>query len=451
MMKKLLATILALIMALSLCTVAFGDEAVARIEGKEGTYTSLSDAVAAAEDGDTVTLLKSCHGDGIVIPEGKYPTKGITIDFNGNGYTVGGVLVGSTGTKSNAFQLLKDNKITMKNGAIYGDAATAGDSETTWTGAPAMMIQNYSDLTLLNMTISGGKETVYTMSNNNGNTIIEDTTINAGGGKHNGSGPFAFDVCRYASYTGPSITVKGNSVVNGNIEISSSGARDDAIHELTIESGTFKGTIAESGSNPDLTVVVSGGTFSDQVNHAYLADGLKYEVVNDGKYTYHSTIDEAVAAVGANGRIEAVESVSGGTYTIDYNDGSGKKISIYISSADFELPTMSREGYTFKGWRVMNVDGTSPIIEGVYSSDDVKKMATTGLTVGNVEVRLGDGATLTAIWEKIPARYYYNSTTTTTKDDTKSSPKTFDAGVGIYALTAVLSVTGMACVGKKKF
>ena len=53
-----------------------------------------------------------------------------------------------------------------------------------------------------------------------------------------------------------------------------------------------------------------------------------------------------------------------------------------------------------------------------------------------------------------PPRYYYNSTTTTTDtkaDGTKGSPKTFDAGMGIYALTAVLSVTGMAYVGKKKF
>ncbi len=38
--------------------------------------------------------------------------------------------------------------------------------------------------------------------------------------------------------------------------------------------------------------------------------------------------------------------------------------------------------------------------------------------------------------------------TTTTA---KSSPKTFDAGVGIYAASAILSVTGMAWVGKKKF
>ena len=49
-----------------------------------------------------------------------------------------------------------------------------------------------------------------------------------------------------------------------------------------------------------------------------------------------------------------------------------------------------------------------------------------------------------------PRYYYYNSTTTTTKDGSKTSPKTFDAGIGIYAVTAVLSVTGMAWVGKKR-
>ena len=50
-----------------------------------------------------------------------------------------------------------------------------------------------------------------------------------------------------------------------------------------------------------------------------------------------------------------------------------------------------------------------------------------------------------------PPRYYYSSTTTDTKTDTtKGSPKTFDAGIGIYAVTAVLSVTGMAWTAKKR-
>ena len=46
--------------------------------------------------------------------------------------------------------------------------------------------------------------------------------------------------------------------------------------------------------------------------------------------------------------------------------------------------------------------------------------------------------------------YYYHPTTDTKADETKGSPKTFDAGVGIYAVTAVLSVTGMAWTAKKR-
>ena len=46
--------------------------------------------------------------------------------------------------------------------------------------------------------------------------------------------------------------------------------------------------------------------------------------------------------------------------------------------------------------------------------------------------------------------YYYHPTTDTKTDTTKGSPKTFDAGVGIYAVTAVLSVTGMAWTAKKR-
>ncbi len=41
-------------------------------------------------------------------------------------------------------------------------------------------------------------------------------------------------------------------------------------------------------------------------------------------------------------------------------------------------------------------------------------------------------------------------TTTTTTTGKAASATTFDAGVGVYAATAILSVTGMAWVGKKK-
>ncbi len=42
-------------------------------------------------------------------------------------------------------------------------------------------------------------------------------------------------------------------------------------------------------------------------------------------------------------------------------------------------------------------------------------------------------------------------TTEFTVNGGNNSPKTFDAGVGVYAVSALLSLTGMAWVGKKKF
>ena len=73
----------------------------------------------------------------------------------------------------------------------------------------------------------------------------------------------------------------------------------------------------------------------------------------------------------------------------------------------------------------------------VYSSQQIK----------NWNGPLGDTNRLTAVWSS--NSYYYYSPSTT-PDTTKGSPKTFDAGVGIYAVTALLSVTGMAWAGKKR-
>lgn len=47
-------------------------------------------------------------------------------------------------------------------------------------------------------------------------------------------------------------------------------------------------------------------------------------------------------------------------------------------------------------------------------------------------------------------RYYYSSTTTAKDEGKTGSPKTIDAGVGMYAVSAVLSLAGMVYVGKKK-
>lgn len=274
-MKKLLSTIMAVVMLLSLVPMAVAEEgttltaanAVAQIGDQY--YATLDDAVSKAADGATITLLRDSNGDGIVVKVNTFTNQGLTVDFNGHTYSVGGELVGSAGTGTNAFQLNKNNKITFKNGTIAGVTEGTKPAEDTpnWHGAPAIVIQNYCDLTLDNMTVTGGDETVYTMSNNNGNVTIKDTTINEGEAKGYNYGPFAFDVCRYAEYPAVSVTVTGDSVINGDVEVSGTIGEGQS-RQLTINSGMFNGKFVVA--NEPANITINGGAFTD------LASAVKY-------------------------------------------------------------------------------------------------------------------------------------------------------------------------------
>ena len=279
---------------------------VTNAKGVSVAFATLADALAAAKDGETVTLLADVNGDGIVVPANAFPT-GLVVDFAGHTYTVGGLLVGSSTTKSNGFQLLAGNKITFKNGSLVGAPATAGEG-TEWTGAPAILIQNYCDLTLEQMTVKGGDETCYTLSNNNGEIVIDGSTIVAGKGTK--YGPFAFDVCRYASYPSVHVTVKGASVIEGDVEISGT-IGDNQSRQLDIEGGTFKG--AFTVVNQPANITISGGTFATAIDEAYCAAGFIPTKNADGTFgvkegayvaqvgtTKYDTVDAAMEAAAAN-------------------------------------------------------------------------------------------------------------------------------------------------------
>lgn len=279
-------------------------------------YETLADAIAAAKDGETVKLLADVNGDGIAIAPNTFKT-GLTVDFGGHTYTVGGLLVGSSGTVSNGFQLNAGNKITFKNGTIVGATATAG-AGTDWKGAPAILIQNYCDLTLEQMTVKGGDETCYTLSNNNGEIVIDGSTIVAGKGTK--YGPFAFDVCRYASYPSVHVTVKGASVIEGNVEISGT-IGDNQSRQLDIEGGTFKGAfkVVDQPAN----IAISGGTFATAIDETYCAAGFIPTKNADGTYgvkegayvaqvgtTKYDTVDAAMEAAAASETATTVNLIS---------------------------------------------------------------------------------------------------------------------------------------------
>lgn len=125
----------------------------------------------------------------------------VELDLNNHVLTLAKPTVGSAGTETNSCQLLKGSTVTMKNGTL------ASDNDK-------IMIQNYCNLTLDAMTVRG-LNALYVLSNNCGNILINNTTVNAG------TGAYAFDVCGFSTYTdGVKVTVKGTSIINGNVELS---------------------------------------------------------------------------------------------------------------------------------------------------------------------------------------------------------------------------------------
>ncbi len=262
-MKKFFSLVLALVMALSLTTVAWGAVAAtdaAKI-GDTG-YATLAAAVTAATDGDEIVLLKDvADGVGIVID------KKLTIDFGGYTYTFASDPVGSTGTESQGFQILKAaNAVTLKNGTLTSKAGSG----------VKMLVNNYCNLTLDGMTLIGtnlddATQGKYVLSNNAGDVVIEDTTITAA------ADGVAFDSYDYSAggYTPPTVTVKGTSVVTGEV-VSDGGA-------LVVEAGTFNGEITVTNA---ADVTVKAGTFTDDVI-PYLATGSVYK---DGVVTKQGTV-----------------------------------------------------------------------------------------------------------------------------------------------------------------
>lgn len=344
-------------------------------------YDTLADAVAAAKDGDTITLLKNTNGNGIQVATGKFATRGLTVDFNGHSYTVGGVLVGSSGTGTNAFQLLQGGKVTFKNGSIVGVAEGTKPAEDTpdWHGAPAIMIQNYCDLTLDNMIVTGGDQTVYTMSNNCGNIVINNTTINAGKAQGYGSGPFAFDVYGGWYKDNVTVTVKGNSVINGDIELDRD-TKNPSINTLILGDCTINGNILKSdgtlnfagnvtlNGNVNVTknkddaancIIVTGATTLNLNGKIITPDNMGNNNTN-----FTALIVDADTAInaGVNGGIDtqtnggyainvrngATLTINGGTY---YGGGTAVQVqkgTLVINDGTFEVEPYSDPTYGYK-------------------------------------------------------------------------------------------------------
>lgn len=164
-------------------------------------------------------------------------------------------------------------------------------------------------------------------------------------------------------------------------------------------------------SNPADRAVIEGGTFRGNIYASPYCTGM-------------------VAVTG--GTFDPGQPNGITLYTVTFNSNGGSDVPGQIrANAAATKPDSRKAGYTLVGWYTD---------EACTAAYDFTQPVT-------------DSVTLYAKWEAAP-RYYYNSGTTTDTDnadkDKKGSPKTFDPGAGIYAVSVALSLTGTAWIGRKR-
>ena len=408
-MKKILATILALVLALGLCSVSWAADGEATVSSKEELEQALNDSsVTTIKLGANITA-------SITIAAGK----DVTLNLNGH-------------TLTNT-----DGQHTITNNGTL--TITGTGTVDNVSHARAAIVNNGT------ATLNGG---TYTRSKENPENNAED----AGGNSF---------------YT----------------ILSDNGAKMTINEGVTVTNvGNFSSMIRNGGTSAS-TLIINGGTFSGGLN-AIKNDEAGVLTINGGDFSntsqfvvmnWHKTTING-------GSFKALSSADAVLFTAKYaeNKAVGE---LTIKNGTFEraADTQKMLEVTYKGenGKVLYT-GTAAIYSGVFAGD-VSAYATEGTAVAslkgvyyvgaaNIESAVNSmngGDTLTVVKGEVtingtkyskesnttytkPTSYYYYSPSTTTPDTTKGSPKTFDAGVGIYAVTAVLSVTGMAWTAKKR-
>lgn len=286
-------------------------------------------------------------------------------------------------------------RFTMKGGSIVGCVAT--DDSAGGGG-----VANHGEFTMTGGTIhrcsttkgSGGGICSVRQLHISGSAVIKDCTA---GGSYASSN--AMDVSPDSTYT----AVIAGGTFDGNVVNNKS---------TTITGGTFNGQVRNSG-------VIENGQFNDAVNN--------YEGTIKGG-TFNGDVQNKNSIISGGRFLGGVR----GAWTVTFDTDGGSAVAKQIrANAAATKPDSRKAGYTLVGWYTD---------EACTAAYDFTQPVT-------------DSVTLHAKWEAAP-RYYYNSGTTTDTDnadeDKKGSPKTFDAGVGIYAVSVALSLTGTAWIGRKR-
>ena len=475
-MKKVLATILGMIMAMGLTATAWAAQSTPPAVAEMGvtTYNDLHTALEAAKNGGTVKLLRDVELTGTWTPVGdsSTPFKGT---FDGGGHKITGLKITSgsyiglfgyvgEGAEIKNVNLVGANVFGGKRvgaliGQIKGNATVSNctvDSTSHVTGSDSNTggligeaagdgitvklekLINYATVTntesegpsraagIIAQVTSGAIVTISSCKN-----YGPITTNNgyAGGivAAKQGSSKVSFENCSNAGtltgkYTGSLIAW----LVGGNwLSMTNSGDAQDAIGAVNIsgnEGYTFYFTI----DGEEYYIRKQGGEEDSDT---------KFSALWDGKKTIERAYMERIIAFFNYAKSEQGEGGSFAAYPSDRAELFGHA---WNTSDHTKMANM----FGAEGW---------PELLSRYNEAEKDNMTRNDFAVIWDENILYSAPAPAPTPDPTPSTggyYYYPSTTT--NDTTKGSPKTFDAGVGIYAVTAVLSVTGMAWTAKKR-
>ena len=392
-MKKVLATILALVMALGLTTAAWADATTVEASTSElatGTYALTADVtltegkLTIPANADVTLDLGTFKLIGSIVNKGKLTVTG-----------TGSVVATAAGTA--AVANFPGGTVTLSGG--------------TYESANWYVIKNMGE-----MYINGPVNVQKPQGSTDTSSLIDN-------GWASDSDTVAGEAVAAQANKAKLVISNGNFKGKSGAE-SCSVVKNDDYGVLEISGGTFDST-ANTGTSNAATLLnwnvatISGGTFTGMYpisNGAYTGEADKGKItITGGTFTGTSTI----FGMGVGGNATGSVTVSGGTFTAPAL-GAG------YENVDGGY-TLTVSGGTFKDATGAKVDVSHYLADGKQQNAD-----------GSVSTPSSGGY------------YYYQPTTDTKTTDTKGSPKTFDAGIALYVGMALTSAAGVAFVGKKR-
>ena len=474
-MKKVLATILALVMALGLTATAWAAQptppAVAEMGGT--TYTNLHQALEAAKNGGTVKLLRDVELTDTWTPVGdsSTPFKGI---FDGDGHKITGLKI-NTGSYIGLFGYVGEGA-TIKNVNLVG----ANVSGVKRVGA--LIGQIMGNATVSNCTVDSTSHVTGSDSNTGGligeaaggitvkleKLINYATVMNT---ENNGPSRAAGIIAQVTSGANVTITncVNNGAITTKNGYAGGIVAAKQGNSKVSFENCSNAGTLTGNYKGSLIAWLVGGNWLSmTNSGDARTAIGAVNISGNEG-YTFYFTIDGEEYYIRKQGGAADSDTKFSELWDVkktidraymnriiaffDYaksEQGEGGSFAAYPSD---RAELFGHAWNTSDHTRMANMFGSNGWPELLSRYNEAKKdnMTSNDFKViweENILYSAPEPAPTPDPTPSTGGYYYYPSTTT--NDTTKGSPKTFDAGVGIYAVTAVLSVTGMAWTAKKR-